>query len=131
MNYQVFPLLLPIAQRRFKNQMHGTDEEKAALIKSAVSEVLNIEISLIESKNRHRLITEARHISIALIRQRTKMSLKTIAKLFGDRDHSTIIYAIQNFNDLMETNRPFIKKFDDVEKYLTIEKQKKSPLMFS
>jgi chromosomal replication initiator protein len=48
----------------------------------------------------------------------TKSSLKTIGAFFGGRDHSTVIYACQTVEDLIQTDKTFRAYVNDIEKKL-------------
>ncbi|HZH55065.1 MAG TPA: helix-turn-helix domain-containing protein, partial [Sphingobacteriaceae bacterium] len=48
----------------------------------------------------------------------TKSSLKSIGAFFGGRDHSTVIYACQTVEDLIETDKKFKSYVQDIQKKL-------------
>ena len=50
----------------------------------------------IKGKKRTKEIASVRHIAIYVIREVTELSLSSIGKLFGDRDHTTILSSIEN-----------------------------------
>lgn len=63
----------------------------------------------LKSASRKREISDARFKAVALIKMFVpKITLKRLAVKFN-RDHSTIIYSINQFNDLMDTDRVFNK----------------------
>lgn len=51
-------------------------------------------------KSRCRDIIKARHMAIYIIRNKVKYKLKATGTLFN-RDHTTVIHAIQNINNLL------------------------------
>lgn len=57
----------------------------------------------ITSQKRKKEISMARQISMYIVREITQMSMEDIGKTFGNRDHSTVVYAIskveQNINN--------------------------------
>ena len=59
------------------------------------------------SQSRRREIIIARHGAMWLIKNKTKLTLRQIGKLFGDRDHSTVIHAIE----CVEDSPPFDQSF--------------------
>ncbi|MCR8612888.1 MAG: chromosomal replication initiator protein DnaA [Mycoplasma sp.] len=63
-----------------------------------VADYYNLTKSNITGKSRKEEITQARHISMWLIRQITKLSYKNIGKQFSNRDHSTVLNAIEKIN---------------------------------
>lgn len=71
----------------------------------------------VTSKSRRRELVEVRYICISLIKNYTNLTLFKIGRIF-DRDHSTIIHAINTVNDLSETDREFKEKVKGAEKVL-------------
>ena len=49
----------------------------------------------IRSSKRSANISNARQIAIYVVREITQLSMTSIGEEFGGRDHSTIVYAIQ------------------------------------
>jgi len=70
----------------------------------------NITLSDFQSKARMRPLVEARRMVTGLLRKNTNMSLKEIGMKMGNRDHSSISYLEDSFNDLMFSNREFRDK---------------------
>lgn len=89
------------------SQTTGKPNTSADIITNLVSNRLDIPISDMRSNTRKRPVVEARQISMYLIRKHTDETLINIGKMFGDRDHSTVIYACQTVQDLIETNKIF------------------------
>jgi chromosomal replication initiator protein len=58
----------------------------------------------IRSNKRSAQISSARQISIYIVREITQMSMSTIGEEFGGRDHSTIVYAIQQVEKNMSND---------------------------
>mgnify|MGYP003413271631 CR=1 FL=1 len=90
------------------------DQKKRILIKNkplsndalfkAIFKALNVTKEQIQSKTRKSEIVTARYIFIGLQKELGQyLPLKEIGKLVGGRDHSTVIYAIDTFNDMVET----------------------------
>jgi len=82
-----------------------------------VCEVYRVKKSEIVSSNRSHELVEVRCIAIHIIRTVIGMKLKAIGKIFG-RDHSTIIYNLQLFNDLMFSSPEFKRKFRMVQRII-------------
>lgn len=94
----------------------------AELIMETVCNCLSIKMEELTSACRKRPLTEARYIAIYMIKIRFKeMTFKSIGQLFGNRDHSTIIYSIDTTNDLLATDFDFKYKFKTIEKLLGFE----------
>ena len=82
-----------------------------------VSEILEITIEDIQSRNRAREIVEARQICMYLIRTTcTKLSLHSIGKIVGGRDHATVIHSCKAVTNLLSYDKAFIDKFNEIMK---------------
>lgn len=73
-----------------------------------VSAYFMISIEDMLGKNRHKDISLARQIAMYIAKKCTECPLKTIGSLFGGRDHSTVIHAI-NTIELLSRNDKKIK----------------------
>lgn len=90
-----------------------------ARIIEVVCKYLNVSEERLTGASRKRELVEGRHIAMAFIRYTNRnLSLKQIGKLFGDRDHSTVIYAVQTYEDLYSTDKSFRKKIDIIKSML-------------
>jgi chromosomal replication initiator protein len=54
-----------------------------------------------------RTVTRARQLAIYLSRQMTPLTLPSIGRLFGDRDHTTVIHAIRATEKRIQADREF------------------------
>lgn len=61
-----------------------------------------------------REIANARMIAMVLVRKHTNLSLKSIGKEFGGRDHTTVIHAERAVPDLCETIYQFRMDFREL-----------------
>lgn len=68
----------------------------------------------LSTKSRNRELVEARHAAMFLIRKHTSLSLTEAGQLFN-RDHATVLHAIKNVKNLIETDKAFRNKFLSVE----------------
>ena len=84
-----------------------------------VCEVLNIQRKELLSNSRKRELAEGRFIAIGIMREeKSCLSLKSLGRFFGGRDHSTIIYANNIYNNLYGSDKAFTLKVDKVKEYL-------------
>ena len=81
-------------------------------IQEMVCDFYGITPEAIRGKRRNADLAYARHIAMYLCRMYTDETLKNIAKAFGNRDHSTVVHAIEKLTDLMDINK---KLRDEVE----------------
>ena len=61
-----------------------------------------IPVNKIREKDRRKDVALCRQIGMYVSKAITKYSLKTIGLHFGGRDHSTVIHAIKNVENLIE-----------------------------
>jgi len=95
-----------------KNQ---TDDDKVNDIKGIVCKYFGINLWMIESRSRKREIVEPRQIAITLVREHTRLSLKSTGLRFGGIDHSSVIYSVITVNDLIITDKEYRKKFEHIK----------------
>lgn len=97
----------------------GRKETDPEVIIEAICACLKISRIDMMSKSRKGELTEARCIAIGLILEANpKHTLKSLGEMFGGRDHSTVIYNRDTFNNLYERDKPFTKKVKEVLKYV-------------
>jgi chromosomal replication initiator protein len=72
-----------------------------------ISKYYNVDESIIKGQQRNRDATQARQVSMYLIRNMTSLSLDEIGKVFDNRDHSTVLYSIQQVEKKMKQDSSF------------------------
>ena len=70
----------------------------------------------IRSQKRNSNISNARQIAIYAVREITSLSMKSIGEEFGGRDHSTIVYAINQIEKNMSKDPTLKSTVDDIIK---------------
>lgn len=110
---------LALAKQMLKNFIKNTSKEiSMEYIQKLVCEYFEVPVEMVKSKTRKREIVQARQISMYLAKSHTKTSLKSIGAFFGGRDHSTVIYACQTVEDLIDTDKKFKAYVNDIQKKL-------------
>lgn len=71
-------------------------EPTAGKIKETVAAHYNVTVEDIDGRSRARKYVEPRHVALYLMKHHTTLSYPAIGKLFGDRDHTTVMRAIDN-----------------------------------
>lgn len=88
-------------------------------ILDAVADHLKIPKNLILSKTRKREVVIARHITMWLYKKHTKYTLKMIGEMIGDNDHTTVLHAIRNVNNMIDTKYKTVSEdINQLEKIL-------------
>ena len=110
---------LNLAKSMLKNFIKNTSKEiSMEYIQKLVCEYFEVPVEMVKSKTRKREIVQVRQISMYLAKNHTKTSLKSIGNFFGGRDHSTVIYACQTVEDLIDTDKKFKAYVQDIQKKL-------------
>lgn len=78
-------------------------------IKESVEAHFNVNLS---ARDRKRKVVDARTVYIHIAYRKTKKSLSAIGE-YINRDHSTVLYHVGKFKDLMKTDRDFKRKFEE------------------
>lgn len=105
----------PISIKHVKEHLkHLFDEETNKKvtpndIMTKISTLYNVSVEELISKSRQNRIVTPRFISMYIIRQLTDMTTTDIGKQFGDRDHSTVVNAINKVEEDMKINFEFKK----------------------
>ncbi len=73
-------------------------------IQKACAAHYHIEHSEMRSKRRARAVARPRQIAMYLSKKMTPRSLPEIGRIFGGRDHSTVIHAVRTIEQLRQTN---------------------------
>lgn len=79
-----------------------------------VAEKFDVTFEDLVSKSRHSKIVLPRFISIYLCRKLTDLTTTDIGKEFGDRDHSTVLNAMNNIDKMMIENEEFREQLEDM-----------------
>ena len=86
---------------------------------SAVCEYFDISRADIVGKKKSKEIVEPRMIAIYMISDMLEMPLVSIGKIFGGRDHTTIMHARDKITDEMKHNRKTQTFVNEIKKMLT------------
>ncbi len=75
------------------------------LILSIVAESTGISVTEITGDKRSRSVVESRHLTMYLARELTDLSLPKIGDRIGNRDHTTVLHAVDKIAKLMQKDR--------------------------
>ncbi|HEY0304071.1 MAG TPA: chromosomal replication initiator protein DnaA [Longimicrobiales bacterium] len=76
-----------------------TPEITPALIRERVAQLFGVSVESLSSKKRTKEVTMPRQVAMYLIRELLDLPLVEIGRLFGGRDHSTVIHSIQKVEE--------------------------------
>jgi hypothetical protein len=74
--------------------------------------------SLIKTKTRKRDVVQARQMAMFLLEKHRAGNLKEIGRLFGGRDHSTVIHSKKAIQDMIDIDDNCVYKLNKIEKKL-------------
>ena len=80
-----------------------------------ISKFYNVDEAIIRGQQRNRDAVQARQIAMYLIRNMTSLSLDDIGKVFDNRDHSTVLYSIQQVEKKMKKEPAFAETVKEIK----------------
>ena len=89
-------------------------------IQSVTSGYFNISMADLLSNKKKRLYSYPRQLAMFLCRKHLDISFKEIGRLFGNRDHSTILYAIKKIEKLRKLDKKIREDLNNIEKLLVL-----------
>jgi chromosomal replication initiator protein len=113
------PITLELAQQLLADLLRSspkprTDEELLAEIAS----ILGFDVVALKGKSRQRPLVTARQIAMYVFRQVTDLSYPAIARIFGGRDHTTVIHACEKIGRLMSERKQIYDQVTELQERL-------------
>jgi chromosomal replication initiator protein len=84
------------------------------LVRRRVAEAWGVTPDLLQSKKRTKNLTVPRQVAMYLIKEAFDLSLVEIGKLFGGRDHSTVIHSIGKVEEDMRADPDLRERIDAI-----------------
>ncbi|WP_394553732.1 chromosomal replication initiator protein DnaA [Agromyces sp. MMS24-JH15] len=101
------PVDMPLVQTVLKDLItDDTDNVVAPVdIITATADYFKLTVDDLYGSSRSQAVATARQIAMYLCREMTNLSLPKIGQLFGNRDHTTVMYANKKISELMKERR--------------------------
>ena len=87
-----------------------TDDELLA----EMAVILGFSVEALRGKSRQRPLVTARQQAMYVFRELTDLSYPSIARLFGGRDHTTVIHAVDKIQRLMKERKQIYEQVTDL-----------------
>lgn len=111
------PIEIEMAKSVLKDLINDEDRPiTAEAIQKIVADYLGVKIQDIKAKKRTKEIANARQIAMYLIKQHTSLSLSEIGRIFGGKDHATVIYACKQVEEKKERDENFRRYLEGINK---------------
>jgi chromosomal replication initiator protein len=105
-------ITIDLAREALGGVLNGalSTELSAHAIRERVAASFGVSVESLASKKRTKELTVPRQVAMYLIRELLDTPLVEIGKLFGGRDHSTVIHSLQKVDEELKTDEAFRSK---------------------
>lgn len=112
----------PITLALAESCLRGMPMRRAQVTSEEVMALITGEFAItareLIGKSRTQAVSMPRQIAMFLLREHTESSLEDIGKIFGNRDHTTVIYAVNKVRDRSTKDRMFKELLDGLSSRL-------------
>lgn len=96
-----------LSKRDFEHILNNTEEKTTETLKSGhiitlVADHFGVSVTDIKGAKRHAHIAQARQVSMYLCKKLLPVSYPALGRVFGGKDHSTVLYSVKKMEQLRE-----------------------------
>jgi chromosomal replication initiator protein len=104
--------------RRAQAEGRG-DQINPETVRASVADAWSVSPEGLQSQKRTKDLTIPRQVAMFLIKELFELSLVDIGKLFGGRDHSTVIHSITKVEEEIARNPEFAQRIEELRRGLS------------
>jgi chromosomal replication initiator protein len=110
------PISLPLAERVLYDIVTADEPRRITpqMILDATADRYGFTVDAICGPSRTRPLVTARQVAMYVVRNLTDYSYPAIARVFGGRDHTTVIHAVQKITGQMKERRQIYEQVTDL-----------------
>ena len=112
------PITLALAESCLRGMPMRRAQVTAEEVMSLITADFAITARELIGKSRTQSVSLPRQIAMFLLREHTENSLEDIGKIFGNRDHTTVIYAVNKIRQRSQKDRMFTETLDNLSSRL-------------
>ena len=113
------PITLETTQEVLRDLLRANDRRITIEdIQKRVAEHYNLRLSEMHSQRRARAVARPRQVAMYLAKQLTSRSLPEIGRMFGGRDHTTVMHAVKRINELRQSDSELAEDIDLLSRML-------------
>ena len=123
------PIDLALAQEALGEQPASEARNSQITLQQIIDTVTthyNVRLSDLQSRRRHKSVTEPRQVCMYLARQRTRFSLEEIGGYFGGRDHTTVMHSIRTVQDRCDSDPDFARQVSQMDERIQAGKTRET-----
>ncbi len=115
------PITMALVKESLRNILRGPESRQVTIdeIQRTVAAYYKITPQDLRSNKRSRLFSQPRQVAMYLCKQLTDSSYPMIGKMFGDRDHTTVLYAVGQVTKKLKTNQNLSRELNALTEMLS------------
>lgn len=110
-----------LSKKDFLHILSNTEEQTAEsltpdTIIGTVADYFNLSVRDIKGSKRHAHIAQARQVSMFLCRKLLSVSFPALGRIFGNKDHSTVLYSVKKIEQMQEDDHELKQLLKELKK---------------